>query len=102
MALRVASSRKGLGASSITFWWRRWMEHSRSHKYTQLPCASPNTWISMWRGSSTNFSMNTRSSPKLLRASLRHDVNPSNASPSLKATRKPLPPPPALALIITG
>ena len=25
----------------------------------------------MWRGSSTNFSMNTRSSPKLLRASLR-------------------------------
>jgi len=29
-ALRVASSRNGLGASSITFWWRRWIEHSRS------------------------------------------------------------------------
>jgi hypothetical protein len=29
MALRVAASRKGLGASSMTFWWRRWIEHSR-------------------------------------------------------------------------
>jgi hypothetical protein len=27
----------------------------------------------MWRGSSTNFSMKTRSSPKLLRASLRQE-----------------------------
>ena len=25
-----------------------------------LPCWSPSTWISMWRGSSMNFSMNTR------------------------------------------
>ncbi len=30
MAWRVASSMKGDGASSITFWWRRWIEHSRS------------------------------------------------------------------------
>ena len=30
IALRVFSSRNGLGASSITFWWRRWIEHSRS------------------------------------------------------------------------
>ena len=30
-----------------------------------LPCWSPITWISMWRGLSMNFSMNTRSSPKL-------------------------------------
>ena len=27
------------------------------------PCLSPSTWISMWRGSVMNFSMNTRSSP---------------------------------------
>ena len=56
----------------------------------------------MWRGLSTNFSMKTRSSPKLLRASLRQALKPSSASLSLKATRRPLPPPPALALIITG
>ena len=30
IALRVFSSRNGDGASSITFWWRRWIEHSRS------------------------------------------------------------------------
>ena len=56
----------------------------------------------MWRGDSTNFSMNTRSSPKLARASLRQLVKPSWQSLSLNATRRPLPPPPALALIITG
>ena len=32
IALRVASLMKGDGASSITFWWRRWMEHSRSFR----------------------------------------------------------------------
>ena len=30
IAARVASSRKGDGASSMTFWLRRWIEHSRS------------------------------------------------------------------------
>ena len=56
----------------------------------------------MWRGFSMNFSMKTRSSPKALRASLRHDAKPSCACLSSQATRSPLPPPPALALIITG
>jgi hypothetical protein len=56
----------------------------------------------MWRGSSTYFSMKTRSSPKAFFASVRHDEKPSCASWSLKATRRPLPPPPAEALIITG
>ncbi len=56
----------------------------------------------MWRGSSTYFSMKTRSSPKALRASLTQEAKPSCASLSLKATRRPLPPPPAEALIITG
>ena len=56
----------------------------------------------MWRGSSTNFSMKTRSSPKAFLASVRQDVKPSAASSSLQATRRPLPPPPADALIITG
>ena len=67
-----------------------------------LPWASPSTWISMWRGSSTNFSMKTRSSPNAFFASLRQDVKPSWHSSSLQATRRPLPPPPAEALIITG
>jgi len=56
----------------------------------------------MWRGSSMYFSMNTRSSPKLERASLRAERRPSFTSASLRAMRMPLPPPPAEALIITG
>ncbi len=27
----------GAGASSITFWWRRWSEQSRSNRWTTLP-----------------------------------------------------------------
>ena len=45
--LRVASLMKGEGASSMTFWWRRWMLHSRSCRKTTLPCASPSTCTSM-------------------------------------------------------
>jgi hypothetical protein len=44
------------GASSMIFWWRRWMEHSRSPRCTTLPLASAMIWISMWRGASTYFS----------------------------------------------
>ena len=79
MASRVPWSSRGDGASSITFWWRRWIEQSRSHRCTTLPNASPSTWNSMWRGSSTNFSTKTRSSPKLLRASLRHGPKASRS-----------------------
>ena len=68
-----------------------------------LPCASPSTWISMWRGSSMYFSMKTRSSPKLARASLLRRAEARRAvRPRRAAMRMPLPPPPAEALIITG
>ena len=56
----------------------------------------------MCRGSSMNFSMKTRSSPKAFLASVRQEEKPSAASLSSQATRRPLPPPPADALIITG
>ena len=45
-----------------------------------LPCLSPSTWISMWRGWSTNFSMKMRSSPKEEIASARAPSKPSLAS----------------------
>ena len=60
---RVASSIPGAGASSITFWWRRWSEQSRSNRWTTLPCLSPNTCTSIWRGERIYFSSRTRSSP---------------------------------------
>ena len=62
----------GAGASSITFWWRRCSEQSRSKRCTALPWLSANTCISMWRGAVTYFSISTRASPKAdLRLALR-------------------------------
>jgi hypothetical protein len=46
----------GDGVSSTIFWWRRWIEHSRSNRWTQPPCVSAKTWISTWRGRSTRRS----------------------------------------------
>ena len=67
-----------------------------------LPCLSPSTWISMWRGSTMNFSTKTRSSPKEDAASRLRARSPRATSASEWAMRMPLPPPPAEALIITG
>ena len=44
------ASMTGEGASSSTFWWRRCSEQSRSPRWTAPPLPSPKTWTSMWRG----------------------------------------------------
>jgi propionyl-CoA carboxylase alpha chain len=49
IALRRAGSMPGAGASSITFWCRRWIEHSRSPIAQTVPCWSAMTCTSMWR-----------------------------------------------------
>ena len=41
--LLTSGVRAGEGASSRSFWLRRWMEQSRSPKCTQLPCWSAST-----------------------------------------------------------
>ena len=43
----------GDGDSSMIFWWRRWIEHSRSPRCTSPPWASPRIWISTWRARAT-------------------------------------------------
>ena len=58
------SETTGDGDSSITFWWRRWSEHSRSPSEITLPCVSPITCTSMCRARGRKRSRNTRSSPK--------------------------------------
>ena len=40
MRSRSSGVRKGEGLSSITFWCRRWIEHSRSKRWTALPWPS--------------------------------------------------------------
>ena len=67
-----------------------------------FPAESAIICISICLGSSMNFSIKTRSSPKLEAASLTAARNPSLTSFSLKATRMPFPPPPAEAFIMTG
>ena len=45
----VPVERPGAGASSISFWWRRWSEQSRSPSATTRPVWSPSSWTSIWR-----------------------------------------------------
>ena len=60
---RVAGRTAGDGVSSRTFWWRRWIEQSRSPRWTPWPWPSNSTWTSTWRGPSTSRSRTSRSSP---------------------------------------
>ena len=61
-ARRVSSARPGAGASSTTFWCRRWIEQSRSPS-TRTPPAWPTTCTSTWRPCSTYGSTKTVPSP---------------------------------------
>ena len=102
MAKRCAWLMVGAGASSSTFWWRRWVEQSRSKKCSTRPRSSPTTWTSMCRPDSTYFSINSVSSPKALAASRAAAARASGSSAAERTMRMPLPPPPAAALTSTG
>ena len=54
----------GEGDSSMSFWWCRWTEQSRSPRQTTLPASSARIWTSMCRAGWTYFSMYTEPSPK--------------------------------------
>ena len=62
-SLRAGASR-GAGVSSMSFWCRRWIEHSRSKRCTSSPCRSPMTCTSTWRGASRKRSTNSSAVPK--------------------------------------
>ncbi len=102
MRSRSAGVTAGLGASSISFWWRRCTEQSRSPRWMAWPWRSAKTWISMWRGSAMARSRITPASPKALCASERALRSSAANSAADAASRMPRPPPPAVALIITG
>ncbi len=102
MSLRSSGVMAGEGASSMSFWWRRCTEQSRSLRCTTRPCVSPKTWISTCRGRSRYFSMYTASLPKAASASPRASWKWRPKSSSSGATRIPFPPPPAAALMMTG
>ena len=61
----------------MTFWWRRWMEHSRSPSVHTVPCVSASTCTSMWRAPVSSGSQNTAGSPNADSASRRADSSAS-------------------------
>ena len=71
---RSSSARPGAGASSMTFWWRRWREQSRVPSAHTVPCASARICTSTCRPPSTYGSTKTSPSPKALAASARAAV----------------------------
>ena len=63
----------------MTFWCRRWMEHSRSTNGTTVPCSSPSTSTSTWR---------TRSRSRSSRRSIRRRRPPPRTA---RSRRRPPP-----------
>jgi hypothetical protein len=93
--------RPGAGASSTSFWWRRWSEQSRSPMATIRPVASPSSWTSMWRAGRISRSRIDRSVAERGRAS----ADPAARPPAGRAAcdpAHPRPPPPAAALTSNG
>ena len=88
--------------SSITFWWRRWHEQSRTPAAHAWPWPSAISCTSMWCALPTIASMKTVPSPNESWASRRLLVSAVSSSLSSATLRMPRPPPPAAALIISG
>ena len=102
MAFRRPGEITSQGASSSTFWWRLWMEQSRSPRWTTLPCLSAMIWNSTCLGFSMYFSIYMVSSENPFTDSIWAALKSSVKSSGLLEILMPLPPPPDDALIITG
>ncbi|MCY1240104.1 hypothetical protein D9M72_529360 [compost metagenome] len=102
MRARSTGPTAGDGASSMTFWWRRCTEQSRSPRWMTLPWVSAKTWISTWRGAITARSRISSSEPKAAAASERALDSAAGSAAASRTSRMPRPPPPAAALTIRG
>ena len=72
----------------MIFWWRRWIEHSRSNRWITLPWVSPKICTSMWRGSATYRSRNTVPSPNADAASRCGRRRPPRPARRARATMR--------------
>ena len=92
--------RRGAGDSSTTFWWRRWIEQSRSPS-TSTPASWPTTCTSTWRPRSTYGSTKTVPSPNALtrlgpgRVHLGAEVGERRGRSASRGRRRPRTPSPA-------
>ena len=99
---RISGLTPGEGDSSMSFWFFRWMEHSRSPRQTALPPSSASSCTSICLTGERYFSMYTPPSPKAFFASSDAVKNAFSNSSGPFTSRIPYPPPPARALIKTG
>ena len=102
MRARVSAVRNGDGPSSISFWCRRWTEHSRSPSTRAPPRPSPSTCTSTWCASTTAFSRYRPASPNAASASAAAVAKSSSRVSGSSTRRMPRPPPPAAAFNSTG
>ena len=88
--------------SSITFWLRRCTLQSRTPSVHTVPLASATTCTSMWWPPRMARSRNTVASPAVFDASELARSNASSSCSADRTSRMPRPPPPAVALTISG
>ena len=100
----VASVRPGAGASSMTFWWRRWTEQSRSNRCTHVAVrVGEDLDLDVARALEV-ASRSARGRRRRRTAASRRAAGERGGELArrVRPMRMPLPPPPALALISTG
>ena len=86
----------------MIFWLRRCTEQSRTPRAQAVPCPSAMTWTSTCLAPVTSRSRNTVPLPNARSASALVRSNASVRSAGEVMTRMPRPPPPAVALSISG
>ena len=95
--------RRGHGVSSTTFWWRRWIEQSRSKRCTMLPCAiAEHLDLDVARPEDRLLEVDGVVAEGALRLAPRALAGAGELVLACATRRMPLPPPPAAALSITG
>ena len=103
MARRSSTVSAGLGLSSISFWWRRCTEQSRSPRCTTFPCESPmHLDLDVARVLQVLLDVHRRRcrTPPAPRSAPARTA--ARTARSFHAMRMPFPPPPAVALMMTG
>ena len=99
---RCSRDSPGAGASSTSFWWRRWMEQSRSPRATIVArVVAQQLDLDVARVLDVALEVDAPS-PKAAAASRAAPWTASLSSAASSTRRMPRPPPPAAALTSTG
>ena len=102
-ASRRSLARAGAGVSSMIFWCRRCIEHSRSPSVHTVPCGvGQHLHLDVPAAPRRTARQKTSPSPNAAAASARAAATRPPAAASSRTTRMPRPPPPAAALTSTG